>query len=218
MTTTFWFNDPSVLLNKQKIFKLWPESTMRQEEKLNTITKLVILLTSLGYLMTNSNNILFSGVFTIVAIVIFYKTTSKSNMPELIKKIDKEGFTGAETFEELKENFDQPTSTNPLQNMELVKDNKEKKPAAPSFNPIIDDKINEVAKKQIEEIHSDFPDMNKKLFRDLGEHENFQNSMRPFYSMPNTRLPNDQKSFTDYCYGDMHSDKEDVDILNEDRF
>ena len=191
---------------------------MKQEEKLNTITKLVILLTSLGYLMTNSNNILFSGLFTIVAIVIFYKTTSKSNMPELIEKIDKEGFTGVETFEELKENFDEPTSKNPLQNMEPVKDNTEKKPAAPSFNPIIDDKINEVAKKQIEEIHSDFPDMNKKLFRDLGEHENFQNSMRPFYSMPNTRLPNDQKSFTDFCYGDMHSKKEDVDILNEDRF
>ena len=218
MTTTFWFNDPSVLLNKQKIFKLWPHSSMKQEEKLNTITKLVILLTSLGYLMTNSNNILFSGLFTIVAIVIFYKTTSKSNMPELIEKIDKEGFTGVETFEELKENFDEPTSKNPLQNMEPVKDNTEKKPAAPSFNPIIDDKINEVAKKQIEEIHSDFPDMNKKLFRDLGEHENFQNSMRPFYSMPNTRLPNDQKSFTDFCYGDMHSKKEDVDILNEDRF
>ena len=218
MTTTFWFNDPSVLLNKQKIFKLWPHSSMKQEEKLNTITKLVILLTSLGYLMTNSNNILFSGLFTIVAIVIFYKTTSKSNMPELIEKIDKEGFTGVETFEELKENFDEPTSKNPLQNMEPVKDNNEKKPAAPSFNPIIDDKINEVAKKQIEEIHSDFPDMNKKLFRDLGEHENFQNSMRPFYSMPNTRLPNDQKSFTDFCYGDMHSKKEDVDILNEDRF
>ena len=218
MTTTFWFNDPSVLLNKQKIFKLWPHSSMKQEEKLNTITKLVILLTSLGYFLTNSNNILFSGIFTIVAIVIFYKTTTKSNMPELIEKLDKEGFTGVETFEELKENFDEPTSKNPLQNMEPVKDNTEKKPAAPSFNPIIDDKINEVAKKQIEEIHSDFPDMNKKLFRDLGEHENFQNSMRPFYSMPNTRLPNDQKSFTDYCYGDMHSKKEDVDILNEDRF
>ena len=110
MTTTFWFNDPSVLLNKQKIFKLWPHSSMKQEEKLNTITKLVILLTSLGYLMTNSNNILFSGIFTIVAIVIFYKTTSKSNMPELIEKLDKEGFTGVETFEELKENFDEPTS------------------------------------------------------------------------------------------------------------
>jgi len=218
MTTTFWFNDPTVLLNKQNIFKVWPDASMKQEEKLNTITKLVILLTSLGYLLTNSNNILFSGLFTIFAIVVFYKTTYKNNMPEIIRKIDKEGFTGVETFEELKEAFDEPTSTNPMQNMELVKDNTEKKPAAPSFNPIIDDKINEVTKQQIEKIHSDFPDMNKKLFRDLGEHENFQNSMRPFYSMPNTRLPNDQKSFTDYCYGDMHSKKEDVDILNEDRF
>ena len=62
-------------------------------------------------------------------------------MPELIEKLDKEGFTGVETFEELKENFDEPTSKNPLQNMEPVKDNTEKKPAAPSFNPIIDDLV-----------------------------------------------------------------------------
>ena len=42
--------------------------------------------------------------------------------------------------------------------------------------------------------------------------------MRPFYSMPNTRLPNDQKSFTDFCYGDMKSGKEHNEFLNESKF
>lgn len=214
MTTTFWFNDPTVLINKNNMFKVWPNSSMKREEKLNTITKLVLLLTLIGYTITLSNNILLSGVFTIIGIVVFYKTTNNNSLEPPVS----EPFTGMETFEELKDNYDLPKTTNPLQNMEPVTDNSEKKSAPPAFNPIIDEKINEVAKKQIEEINQDFPDMNKKLFRDLGEHENFQNSMRPFYSMPNTSLPNDQKSFTDFCYGDMHSKKENVDILNEDKF
>lgn len=213
MTTTFWFNDPTVLM--KNLFKVWPNQTMKREEKLNTITKLVIFLTLIGYSITLSNNILLSGLFTIVGIVVFYKTTQNN---DIVEPLVTEKFTGVETFEELKDNYDLPKTANPLQNMEPVTDNADKKSAPPAFNPIIDEKINEVAKKQIEEINQDFPDMNKKLFRDLGEHENFQNSMRPFYSMPNTSLPNDQKSFTDFCYGDMHSKKENVDILNEDKF
>ena len=93
-----------------------------------------------------------------------------------LENLANEGFTGTETFEELKDNFEEPTVKNPLQNMETTKDNVEKKPAPPSFNKIVGDKIKETAKKQIEENHPDFPDINKKLFRDLGEHENFENS------------------------------------------
>ena len=119
MTTTFWFNDPTVLINKNNMFKIWPNSSMKREEKLNTITKLVLLLTLVGYTITLSNNILLSGVFTIIGIVVFYKTTST----DLVEPLVAEPFTGMETFEELKDNYDLPKTTNPLQNMEPVTDN-----------------------------------------------------------------------------------------------
>jgi hypothetical protein len=32
--------------------------------------------------------------------------------------------------------------------------------------------------------------------------------MRNFYSTPNTTIPNDQKAFAEFCYGDMISCKE----------
>jgi hypothetical protein len=49
---------------------------------------------------------------------------------------------------------------------------------------------------------------NKKLYQDLGENLTFQQSMRNFYTNPNTTIPNDQKSFADFCYGNMSSHKE----------
>ena len=56
------------------------------------------------------------------------------------------------------------------------------------LTPPLMKKLTKVPKEQIKELNADFPDIDKKLFRDLGEQENFENSMRPFYSMPNTRL------------------------------
>lgn len=217
MTIPFWFNDPSILLNKKHVFVIWPNSFMTYEEKLNAITRLVVLLSICGYILTNSQNILITSLITIICIVMLHKMKLKDNSA-ILENLANEGFTGVETFEELKDNFEEPTVKNPLQNMEPTKDNVEKKPAPPSFNKIVGDKIKETAKKQIEENHPDFPDINKKLFRDLGEHENFENSMRPFYTMPNTRMPNDQKSFTEFCYGDISSKKEENEILIEDKF
>ena len=217
MTIPFWFNDPSILLNKKHVFVIWPNSFMTYEEKLNAITRLVILLSVCGYILTNSQNILITSLITIICIVFLHKMKKKDNSA-ILENLANEGFTGTETFEELKDNFEEPSVKNPLQNMEQTNDNVEKKPAAPSFNKIVDDKIKETAKQQIQENHPDFPDINKKLFRDLGEHENFENSMRPFYSMPNTRMPNDQKSFSEFCYGDISSKKEENEILIEDKF
>ena len=74
-----------------------------------------------------------------------------------------------------------------------------RKPAAPAYHPQVEEKINKVAEKI---------GFDKKLFSDLGDNISFQNSMRNFYSMPNTRVPNAQKSFALFCYGDMKSCKE----------
>ena len=47
MTIQFWSNDPTVLFNKEYIFELWPTKDMCYEQKLNAITRLVILITIL---------------------------------------------------------------------------------------------------------------------------------------------------------------------------
>ena len=106
MTIPFWFNDPSILLNKKHVFVIWPNSFMTYEEKLNAITRLVVLLSICGYILTNSQNILITSLITIICIVMLHKMKLKDNSA-ILENLANEGFTGVETFEELKDNFEE---------------------------------------------------------------------------------------------------------------
>ena len=57
-------------------------------------------------------------------------------------------------------------------------------------------------------LHPTFKNIDKKLFKDLGEKFEFDRSMIPFNSAPNTHIPNDQHLFANFLYGDMVSGKE----------
>ena len=77
-TTPFWLNNPTILFKQDSITQLWPTQRMTSDEKLNAITRLVLLLTLLGYLITRKYKILITGVITLAAILILYKVQSKN--------------------------------------------------------------------------------------------------------------------------------------------
>lgn len=106
--------------------------------------------------------------------------------------------------------FAEPTSKNPFNNVMPTDyySDPEKKPAAPSYNKNTQDKIYESAKQLVSEINPDQPDIAEKLFSDLGEKINLEQSLRPFHSNPSTTIPNDQTAFANFCYGSMVSCKE----------
>ena len=194
MTTTFWLNNPNILFKSDEISHIWPSADMSFEAKLNSITRLVFILTILGYLITKNSKIFFSGLITLGAIVLLYK----------LKKTKKEGFTNAEIFKVLKSDFTEPTKKNPAMNVLLteISDNPHRKEAAPAFNPIVEATMNEKTKQFVVNNFDD-PSVEERLFNDLGDNFTFDQSMRTWNTMPNTTIPNDQKGFTDYCYGDM---------------
>ena len=115
MVSVFWLDNPSILFNKKKIMELWPQSEYSLECKLNAITRLVILLTILGYLFTRNMKILVTGIITIGVVVLLYKTQHKKK--KLNKKMLKEGFTSPELYEKVKSSFMKPTQKNPLMNV-----------------------------------------------------------------------------------------------------
>ena len=198
MSDVFWLDDPKVLFNKNYITEILPPSNMSFERKLNAVTRLVILLTLLGFIGTGSINILVSAVVTLVIIVIVFKTQqTKNKKKELIKQIKKEGFANPEVYKSTKGNFTPPTKKNPLMNVLLPerKDNPKRKPAAPAFNKEVE--------KEIDEKTAD-----PRLFLDLGDKIEFNSSMRNFYATANTTIPNDQKGFAEFCFGNMPSCKE----------
>jgi hypothetical protein len=204
--TSFWLNDPSILLNKDQITELWPAGSNSLERKLNSITRIVILLGFLGYLITRSMRIPVSAIVTLVVIVIIYNIQKKNDLKlEMKKSISQEGFTNTQLYEMKKEDFTNPTQKNPLMNMSLpdIKYNPARKAAAPSFNRAVEKEIN---------VKAGNVGIDPRLFRDLGDKLNFENSMRQFHTTPNTQLPNDQEAFAKFCYGNMPSCKDGDDL------
>ena len=220
VTIPFWINNPNVLFEQQYIFEFFPIDTMTYEQKLNAVTRTIVMLSIIGFLLTRSIRLLIITALTIgvVYLIYYYHELEKSKI-ESKKKITaiKEGFEGPalDFYEEnnlpVPDNvFDKPESGNPFSNV-LMTDyefNPEKKPAPPSFNSNINDEILLQAKKTVMEANTDQPDIADKLFRDLGEKLVFEQSMRPFYSNPATTIPNDQTAFAEFCYGGMISCKE----------
>ena len=105
----------------------------------------------------------------------------------------------------------QSTSINPLSNVELpeIQFNPKRKEAPPSYTKEQEAIINQHTKKMVMETSfPGEPDLEKKLFKDLGDEIEFDRSMHNFYTTPNTKIPNDQDKFAQFCYGDMPSCKE----------
>ena len=88
-----------------------------------------------------------------------------------------------------------------------IQENPDRLPAAPSYNKAVEEKINDSAKEIIKQNFND-QSVEEKLFSDLGDKFQFEQSMRQFYSTANTRVANNQKEFAQFCYGNMASCKD----------
>ena len=77
--TAFWLQDPTVLFNNAGITQIIPTADMTREDKMNAISRLIIVLSILGYLLTMSYNVLLLGVVSLGGIAILNNATDKSN-------------------------------------------------------------------------------------------------------------------------------------------
>jgi len=210
----FWINNPNVLFDGNFILEFFPIETMTYEQKLNAVSRTVVLLSVFGFLISRNIRTILVGIITLFAVFLMYYYHKK----ESFKNQDRENFKN-QANETLRDNglpinkagvFMNPTSNNPFSNV-LLTDydyNPNKKPAPPAFNDKINEEIKTETKRMINEINSDQPDITKKLYKDLGEELEFEQSLRQFVSNPSTTIPNDQTSFAEFCYGSMVSCKE----------
>jgi hypothetical protein len=232
--TAFWLQDPTVLFNNAGITQLIPTADMTREAKMNAISRLIIVLSILGYLATMSYNVLLLGVVSLGVIAILNNATEKSNAMVAQKKQqeqakqekEKQGKQSAQGTKEGFANyntgrrrtmadepapagltFQAPTPQDPLMNVLLtdIKDRPKRPAAEPAFNPDVEHDINQSAQQFVMDGN---PELEDRLFRDLGDNYEFSSSMRNYFATPNTRIANDQNAFAQYCYGSMISCKE----------
>ena len=225
MTIQFWSNEPTILFNKEYIFELWPTTNMCYEQKLNAITRLIILITILGYILTTSKRILVVGSLTLLIIFILFTLRKQKITKEILsegfntldntKKNKEENFdsyTDPITLDTvLKSNFKEGTRKNPFSNVLLTQivDNPERKSAPPAFNVDVDEDITKNIKKAVQMMNPEIKNTDKQLFGDLYQNFQLDNSNRVFFSTPNTRIENDQSAFAQYLYSDLkYSGKE----------
>jgi len=227
MTIPFWLNEPTILFNKNYVFELWPTPYMCYEQKLNAITRLILLITILGYVLTNSIRILVVGILTLGLILILF-TSKKKNLTknmidegfevkgdkviDLYENTDANTITNPVTLEKvLKTEFKEGNKLNPFSNVLLtqIMDDPERKSAPPAFNPDVEVDITKSVKKAVQFMNPGIKNTDKQLYSSIWDEFELTQSNRAFYSTPNTRVENDQSAFAQFLYNDLkYSGKE----------
>lgn len=202
----FWTEDPNVLLNSKYLFEFFPVEPMSFEQKLNAITRLVVLMTLVSFFYTQNIRLLLIGMISVFFIFMLHKAQTPPPKKETFAENP-----ATEFYPASRDNvFSETDTSNPLGNV-LVTDyiyNPQRKPAPPAYTEKVSNSIVNQAKELVQKNHPDIPDISEKLFQDLGDNLMFEQSLRPFYSTASTTIPNDQQSFSEFCYGSMISCKE----------
>ena len=222
----FWVENPNILFYPRHVYEFFPVETMSYNQKLNSVSRLIILLSIIGFLFVRNLRILWIGAICLMAVFLLQYTQNRN---ETLK--GKEGFDAK--LESLgvdapaqavinafatddpskigtRQFFDAPRANNPYNNVLItdIVDNPDKLPAPPAYYPETEKEILDKTKEAIQKMNPTFPDMTDKLFASLDDHFEFEQSARQFYSNPATTIPNDQGAFAQFCYGEMISCKE----------
>lgn len=177
----FWIHDYSILF-KQDQLQFWIDDKMTVDEKLNAITRFVLVLSLAGFVLTQTFKFVWIGSITILLLIAYHSTLK------------------AEAFTQQQNNYTAPTKENPLMNVMLpeLNGNPNRKQALKSYVPETEKKI---FSKVIENLPTD-------VAEGINNQMDVEYSMRNFYTTANTTIPNDQEGFGKFCYGDMISAKE----------
>ena len=133
MTVPFWVNEPSVLFNKTYVFELFPTSKMSYNRQMNSISRLIILLTIVGYLITLSMKLIFISIATLFIIFLVHQQKGKKegfSQPQVYKSTcggntcgENSSIVNPETLQSFARNeFKEGNKKNPFSNVLLTKD------------------------------------------------------------------------------------------------
>ena len=189
--SSFWVNEPTILFNKKYIDQIWPYSYLTYEEKLNAVTRFVIIITILGYVLMNRFIIVVLGMIVVGLVVLLYKKKEGMLFPYY-------AVNDQQSIE----------SNNPFGNVLMTdyKYNPNKEAVNGEYNPEKEQSVNKAIKAFIVQENSDNNEINN-LFNNVGDQFTFEQNNRPFFTNPSTTIPNKQDDFLNFCFGTLPSEK-----------
>lgn len=174
----FWTND----INELFKLTLIPTDYMTMDEKLNTLTRLVIFICLIVALILQDMRIILLMIILIIFIVLLYRFSSSH-------KEEVDAFLNERDLQVIDNKLCvKPTRENPFMNPSLL-DIKEDDDT-PKACPVTD--INVAT--NIDEIY------NSTMFRNVDDIYDRSTSKRQFYSVPASTIPNDQTTFANWLY------------------
>jgi hypothetical protein len=210
MNIPIFIDEPTTLF--QNITEIFPTDGMTYEQKINAITRLIILLSGLGFIFTMKPRFLIIGFITLVLIIILSKLKLKMKEPvsEGFSNLQKTNLQKKRTNTVKKVDFKEGTKKNPFSNVLLTEigDDPKRNSAPPAFNEQVDADITQNIKRGVQFLNPEIKSTSKQLYGDLWDKFELDQSNRAFFSTANTQVMADQSAFSQFLYGDMISAKE----------
>ena len=194
-----WFNDVSVLFNPAYAFEIIPTTSMSLGEKINSITRFAFFLSLL--LTIVKGNYIYIYIFIVPVIITYIVYIFSPNTREFFNtnnnELTEEDINITNNDEDLNnvmegalQECQAPTDDNPLMNVLPTDNFQTRKMACNITKPNISkDVTNKITNSYSERLYSDTSQI---MNRGIGE--------RDFYTMPNTKIPNDQTNFAKWLY------------------
>merc|ERR1712100_954226 len=95
MTTQFWLDNPNELVKTKEI---WPMEGMTTIEKYNAITRLMLILTTIGFIATKSYELIIVSICFMASVVYLHYINTERNVVD--------GFDSKEALNEIRKNVD----------------------------------------------------------------------------------------------------------------
>lgn len=83
----FWTEDPNILFKQQYLLEFFPTDNMTYEQKMNAISRLVIILTIVGFLFSQNVRLLIVAGITLTVIYLLFMYQKTEDMKKNSKKV-----------------------------------------------------------------------------------------------------------------------------------
>jgi len=176
----FWFEDPWILIKENRLVEFIPLSDHTIEEGLNSIVRFSFYIAILLFVFKRHKTTLFLPIFALTVTFFIYYINKDYKNPN----------------DELHFPCQRPSETNPLMNTLVTDymDRPNKKSACDVFH----------VKKDIAKY------LNKNSYKNAFDVLTDDFRERPFYTMPNTTIPNKQHDFADWLYKEKDTCKTNI--------
>lgn len=178
LSDPFWYQDPRILIQSDRLSEFFPHNEMSLYEKLNAMVRFAIYFVILIFAFKRNTNMLFFPLFVLGLTLFLYKNGYDPLGKETMTTLDGPKY----------EDCQLPSNENPFMNV-LISDY--------TANPQKKKACNVSDKKVKQEIQDKFE---QNLYRDTIDIWGRNNSQREYYTMPNTTIPNDQINFANWLY------------------